>query len=76
MCKEIIYDYSKLEGRIKEFFGTQGKAAKAMNISEKSLSAKINNGSGWKQGQIEKACEVLCIERQFIGLYFFTILVQ
>ncbi len=76
MSRKIKYDYSKLEGRIKEFFGTQGKGSEAMNLSEKSLSDKINNKSGWKQEQIETACEVLQIERQFIGLYFFTPLVQ
>lgn len=76
MSKKINYDYSKLEGRIKEIFGTQGKCSEAMNLSEKILSNKINNKSVWKQDQIEMACEVLGIERQFIGLYFFTPLVQ
>lgn len=37
------YDYSKLNGRIVEICGTQANYAKAINLSERSVSLKLNN---------------------------------
>ena len=70
------YDYSKLEGIITEVFGTQGIFADAIGLSEEIVSKKLNNKAKWKQEQIDKACEVLGIDRKLIGVYFFTPLVQ
>lgn len=70
------YDYSKLDGLITEKLGTQGALADAIELSEEIISKKLNNKSKWNQEQIDKTCEVLGIDKQFIGLYFFTPLVQ
>lgn len=70
------FDYSKLTGRIKEVCGTQGNFAKAINISEKSLSNKLNNQKRWRQDQILLACDALNIAGEDIKTYFFTLKVQ
>ena len=65
------FNYSKLRGKIKEVFETQKAFAKAMNVSAVSLSAKLNNQVSFKQAEINKACELLGIDKEFIPLYFF-----
>ena len=70
------YDYSKLNGKIVEVFGTKKKFAQSMNLSEKSISDKINNKRFWRQSEISKACELLQIPSDEINLYFFKYKVQ
>lgn len=72
----MSFDYSKLAGKIKECFDTQAKFAKALGISERSLSLKINCHKGWKQSEILRACELLSIGLEQINEYFFTEKVQ
>ena len=68
----VSFNYSKLAGRIKEKFGTQSNFAKAMGLSERSLSLKMNNRMPWKQTEILKAIELLDIDTEQVHLYFFT----
>lgn len=70
------YDYSKLYGLIVEKYGTQAKFAKALGISERSLSLKLTGKRPWKQPQISRSCELLGISDIDLQLYFFTIKVQ
>jgi len=72
----MAYDYSKLSGKIKEVFGTNAAFAKAMGLSERSVSAKLTGKVGWKQAEIEKACKVLSIPKEEIDKYFFTLRVH
>ena len=72
----MAYDYRKLCGRFVEKFGTQGRFAKAMGISERSLSLKLNGKVPFKQPEITKACELLEIEPTGIADYFFALGVQ
>lgn len=67
------YNYSKLLGRIVEKVGTQGIFADQMNLSERSVSLKLNGKVGWKQSEIAKACDILAISEKDIGDYFFAI---
>ena len=46
------FDYSKLNGRITEIFNSQKKFAKAMDLSERSISLKLNNQRYWKNNEI------------------------
>ena len=69
----MVYDYSKLNGKIREVFGSNGRFAQEMNMSERTLSLKINNKVYWKQPEISRACELLGIERDDIPTYFFTL---
>lgn len=70
------YDYSKLRGRIVEKFGNGKNFSKEIGLSERSLSLKMNGKISWKQSEIVKACEILCIEQLDIPAYFFTLQVQ
>ena len=72
----MLYDYSKLKGRIVEKCGTQRDFAKAMNLSYRSISLKLNNKVAWSQDDIQKAMEVLSFEPEEIQNYFFAIKVQ
>lgn len=72
----MSYDYSLLNGRITQVFGTQKKFAKAMGISERSLSLKRSGVRPWTQPQIDKACGLLGIADDEIHPYFFKLKVQ
>lgn len=72
----MVYDYRKLLGKITEVYGKNSAFAKAMNLSERSLSLKLNNKVGWKQTEIEDACRLLGFPRSEIPDYFFAIKVH
>lgn len=72
----MVHDYSKLLGKITEKYRSQKAFAKVLGISERSLSLKLNSKVGFKQSEIEKACELLDIDKQSISSYFFTLEVQ
>jgi len=67
----VVRDYSKLRGKITEFFGTQAAFANAMKLSERSISMKLNEKIDFSQGEIEKAINVLGLKRDDIPEYFF-----
>lgn len=70
------YDYSALNGKIVEKFGTKRSFSKAMKMSESGVSLKLSNQIFWKQQEIEKARLLLGIPIEEVGRYFFTPLVQ
>ena len=72
MCEKTTFDYCKLKGRIIEKFGTQGKFALANQLSDRSMSLKMNNGIGLSQEEILKWCTLLDNEKADIPLYFFN----
>lgn len=72
----MAFDYSKLRGKIREIFKTQSAFAEAMGMSTTSLSVKLNNNVEFSQKEIEKAVELLKIDKEEIPAYFFTIEVQ
>lgn len=72
MCEKVIFDYSKLKGRIVEKFETQGKFAAANRLTDRSMSLKLNNGIGISQEEILNWCKLLDIDIAEIPLYFFN----
>lgn len=72
----MSYDYNKLKGRIIEKFGTQGKFAKAMGVSERTLSLKINDKVPFTQPEITKAIKLLELDESDIQPYFFALKTQ
>ena len=72
----MAFDYSKLNGKIKEVFNTQDKFANALGIGRVSLSQRLNNYLDFSQAEIYKSCEILGIEENKIPEYFFTLKVQ
>lgn len=74
--KKLIYDYSKLDGRITEIFGTRKAFAESIGRSEKSVSLKMNNKVPWDQDEMILSCRALKIPVDSLGEYFFTLKVQ
>lgn len=72
----MTFDYSSLSGKIIEKYGSQYNFAKAMGLSERSISLKLNGKVGWKQVEIAKAVEILEIDSGDIPRYFFNLEVQ
>lgn len=64
--------YRKLQGRIKEVYGTQKNFIKAMGMSYTALSFRLNGKAEWKASEIAKACELLHIPLTEAYLYFFN----
>lgn len=74
--EDIIFDFSKLRGRIKEIFSTQTAFAIEMQMNEATLSNKLNNNVEFSPKEIVKACKLLKLELNKIDEYFFTLIVQ
>lgn len=70
--EKTIFDYSKLRGRIKEYFKSEGEFADNLGISSVHLSNLLNNKADWDQPLINKACMLLKILSIDIPIYFFT----
>lgn len=68
----MTYNYNKLKGKITEKFGTQKEFAKAMEITENSISRKLQNQSEWTQAEMDKSMMLLDIPFAEIGDYFFV----
>lgn len=67
-----MYQYKKLRGRIIEKFDTQEKFAKAIGISETSLSKKMQCKTGISQADMTLWARLLDISIGEYGEYFFT----
>lgn len=74
--EDIVFDFSKLRGRIKEIYGTQTAFAVAMLMNEATLSNKLNNNVEFSPKEIIRACLLLSIELKDVNIYFFTLKVQ
>lgn len=74
--ENVAYDYSKLRGKIVECYGSQASFAKKVELSERTLSLKLNGKIGFTQTDIESFVDALGIKRSEIQSYFFTINVQ
>lgn len=70
------YNYCKLLGRITEKFSNNKSFAAALDISERTLSLKLNNKIDFKQKEIDKICNLLEIPINEISIYFFDKIVQ
>ena len=67
------FNHSKLLGRIRECGFTQSKLAEAINISEATLSAKLNNQHYFTAKEMYSICDVLNIDIENISEYFFAL---
>lgn len=70
--ENIVFDFSKLRGRIKEIYGTQSAFAIAMLMNEATLSNKLNGNVEFSSKEIVRACLLLCIDMEKeLKQYFF-----
>lgn len=65
------YKYNKLRGRIIEKYGSMSSFAKKIGITDVSMSNKMQCKTGFSQGDIKCWCELLDIQTNEIGIYFF-----
>ena len=72
----MSFDYSKLNGKIREVCGTQNNFAHLLGIGRVSLSQRLNNRLEFSQEEIYKACDILHIDLCEIPAYFFAPNVQ
>lgn len=70
--QKVKYDYSKLRGRIREVYGSEKKFAEALDLSNWTMSQRLNNVVGFKQSEISIACNKLGIPIQNVHEYFLT----
>jgi len=68
----VKYNYDKLKGRIKEYFGTQDDFARSINLSAVSVNMKLNNKTRWTQDEIMLSIDRLNIKREELVDIFFT----
>lgn len=68
----IVFDYSKLFSRMKDYRYNQTQLASDTNIERVTLNAKLSHRSSFKQEEILAIANVLDITASKIGDYFFT----
>ena len=66
------FEYNKLRGRIVEKYGTQSKFAQELGISPTAMSEKMTGKTTFSQRDIEKWRQLLDIDSEDIGKYFFA----
>ena len=66
------FEYNKLRGRIVEKYGTQAKFAQELGISPTAMSEKMTGKTTFSQRDIEKWRQLLGIDSEDIGKYFFA----
>ncbi len=69
----LIFDYSRLLGKIKEKGLTQATLAKQVGLSESTFNLKLANKRAFKQEEIVKTCSALDVSLENIPLYFFCV---
>lgn len=72
MTQNIVFDYSKLKGRIVEKYGSQKNFYKALGWNNSSLAMKLAGKTKFTIYEIPMLCEMLEIPIEQLGVYFFT----
>lgn len=73
---DIVFDFRRLRGKIREVYGTERAFAKALKIGRVSLSHRINNKLEFTAKEIYSSCTLLSIPLSEIPSYFFVEQVQ
>jgi transcriptional regulator with XRE-family HTH domain len=68
----VKLNYSKLRGRIKEKIGTEGAFAKAIGRSQNYITKVFQGRTYFTQADICKSADVLSVDQDEIGIYFFA----
>ena len=64
--------YQKLREVIVSKYQTMAEFARDMDLSENTLSKKLNGKSLWRANDIQKACSLLNLDQNSISVYFFN----
>lgn len=68
----MIYDYSKLRGKMREAGYRQRDVGIAAGLTPTTYSLKLNNKGEFRQSEITAICDLLNISPDLIPAYFFT----
>lgn len=68
----MIYDYSKLRGRIVEKYGSMSRFAEEIGISKNSMSKRMTGITQFSQSDVELWCRLLDIGNEEIPDFFYT----
>ncbi len=71
MNDRVKFDYSILEGKIKQYYDTQENFASAIPIGRTTLNQILNNKSDFTTRKILRICELLNIQISEIPYVFF-----
>lgn len=66
----MLFDYSKLYGKIREVYGTQEAFGDAMGMSRSAINMRLTQKTEWSTPEMVKACELLGIPLVECHLYF------
>lgn len=69
----IEFDYSALEGKIKQYYDTQDNLAKEIPMSRSSLNQKLQGNVDFTSKNIYRIANLLKIDKEEISYYFFTL---
>lgn len=71
----MIFDFSKLDGKITEKYGSRKNFCTAIDMTESVLSSRMNNKVPFRPDEIILICSpiVLDIPHANIGEYFFRL---
>jgi transcriptional regulator with XRE-family HTH domain len=70
--EKMSFQYNKLRGRIVEICGSQAEFARRIGQSEQIITAKLSGRSSFTQDNIIAWSNVLDIDQNDIGSYFFA----
>ena len=68
----MVFNTSKLRGRIIEKYGTIGKFAESVGCSTNTISNYLTGSTNLSQDKILQWCDLLVIKEKEIPAYFFT----
>ena len=68
----MVFDYSKLKGRIIEKFGTVSAFAESMGYAQSGLYISIKHGKPISSKRIIEMTDALEIESKDVGEFFYT----
>lgn len=71
MNEKLIFDFSNLEGKIKQYYDTHDNFCKKIPMSRATLSQKLNNKIYFSADNIWKISKLLNISIGEIGDIFF-----
>jgi len=69
---EVRYNFQRLKGRIKEYYGNQTKFAKELGITKQALSRKLTSKTRFSFEELEFMIDTLHIKPSEIQDIFFT----
>ena len=70
--EKVVFDFSRLRGKIIERFGTRQSFADAIGITPTTIGCKLDGERTWTQDEIVTACDLLGIAYTDIPSYFFV----